>query len=487
MPDDLHLIDAVGQAALVRDGLATPAELTDAAIARIEATNPTLNAVISERFEAARAEAASDLPDGPFRGVPILLKDLGAAMAGEIQHAGSSLLKALDYRAPADSHLVRRLRAAGFVILGRTNTPEFGSTCTTEPVSYGATHNPWNVEHSSGGSSGGSAAAVAARMVPVAHASDGGGSIRIPSSECGLFGLKPSRGRISRGPQSGEGWGGASTDGCVSVTVRDSAAVLDVMAGWEPGDPYTAPPPASSFLSQVGRDPGRLRIGVRTHHIFPGMATHPECVGAAEAAAELLASLGHEVVHEASPAALDDQSFMGSMLTVLATAMRRQLDVLESVAGREVGPHDVEPANWASAQKGAAVTGPEYLAALEAIHAYGRRMAAWWAGADDRPGFDLLLTPTIAAPPPRLGELVATAENADQAQWRLAELIPFTAQFNGTGQPAMSLPLGISSGGLPIGCQLVAAYGREDLLFRVAAQVETAAPWADRLPPTAAT
>ncbi|MEI2651498.1 MAG: amidase [Microthrixaceae bacterium] len=287
-------------------------------------------------------------------------------MAGEPQHAGSGLLKSLEYRAEADSYLVQRLRRAGFVVLGRTNTPEFGSTCTTEPLAYGATHNPWNTDHSSGGSSGGSAAAVAARMVPVAHASDGGGSIRIPASECGLFGLKPSRGRISRGPQAGEGWGGASTDGCVSISVRDSAAFLDLVAGWEPGDPYTAPPPSGPYLDEVGRDPGRLRIGVRTDHVFGSMTTDPECVAAAHATADLLESLGHEVVRDANPAALGEAAFMGPFLTVLSVAMSRQVAVLEELAGRPLTPDDLEPANWASGRTGAKLSGADYLAAIEA-------------------------------------------------------------------------------------------------------------------------
>lgn len=485
---DQHLasLDAIAQADLVRTGAASPSELVAAAIQRIEATDPEINAVITERFDAAIEEAAGTLPDGPFRGVPLLLKDLGAAMAGEPLHAGCGLLKSLDVRPDVDSYLVQRLRRAGFVVLGRTNTPEFGSTCTTEPRAYGATHNPWNTDHSSGGSSGGSAAAVAARMVPIAHASDGGGSIRIPSSECGLFGLKPSRGRISRGPQAGEGWGGASTDGCVSVSVRDSAAFLDLVAGWEPGDPYTAPPASGPYLDEVGRDPGRLRIGVRTDHVFGSMTTDPECVAATHATAALLESLGHEVVQDAGPTALGEAAFMGPFLTVLSVAMSRQVAVLAQLAGRPLTPDDLEPANWASGRTGAALSGADYLGAIEEVHAYSRRMAAWWTGTDGNGGFDLLLTPTLAAPPPRLGHLLATDETVDLASLRVAELIPFTAQFNATGQPAMSLPLATSAAGLPIGTQLVAGYGREDLLFRLAGQIEAAAPWAQRLPSVSA-
>ena len=486
MTDDLAHLDAIAQAQLVRDGEATPSELVAAAISRIEALNPTLNAVITDRFDAAVEEARGELPDGPFRGVPILLKDLGAAMAGEPIHMGAKFLKDADYRSPVDSHIVTRLRRAGFVVLGRTNTPEFGSTCTTEPEAYGATRNPWNTEHSPGGSSGGSAAAVASRMVPVAHASDGGGSIRIPASECGLFGLKPSRGRISRGPLNGEGWGGASTDGCLSVTVRDTAAVLDLLAGYETGDPYTAPPPARPFIDEVGADPGRLRIGIATEHPF-GSATHPDCLAAVEATASLLSDLGHEVVAEARPDALADVSMLLDFMTVLNTAARQGLRAGAQMVGRPLVEGDVEFSNWESALAGDAVSGAEYLEALDSLHAYGRRLSSWWAPTESGgDGFDLLLTPTISGPPPLLGHLVPDPAAPHVATGRVVELIPFTAQFNVSGQPAMSVPLHWAHNGLPIGSQLVAGYGREALLVRVASQLEAARPWADRRPPMTA-
>lgn len=484
-------LDATALAALVRDGEASPTELVDAAISRIEALNPQINAVINERFERARAEAAGPLPDGPFRGVPILVKDLGAAMAGEPYHVGNQLLKEIDYRPAEDGYLIRRLKAAGFVILGRTNTPEFGSTCTTEPLAYGPSRNPWNTDHSTGGSSGGSAAAVAARTVPVAHASDGGGSIRIPASECGLFGLKPSRGRISRGPQAGEGWAGASTDGVVSLTVRDSAALLDILAGWEPGDPYTAPPPPQPWAGELSTAPGRLRIGLHTEHQIPGLSIAPEVAAAVQKSAEQLEALGHEVV-EAAPPALLEPEFLMHYGTIVSTAMTRQLQEIGRLAGREVTEADVEPANWVNAQNGSATSGVDYLAALEWMHAHGRRMASWWRGgfgadraiAENAEGFDLLLTPTIGTLPPPIGYLgQQPGEDPGASMVRLIEVIPFTAQFNTCGQPAMSLPMSWSESGLPIGSQLAAAYGREDLLFRVAAQVEAAHPWTDRRPP----
>ena len=490
MGHDFSNLDAIAHADLVRSGEASPSELVAAAIERIEALNPAINAVIIDRFEQATAEAAGDLPDGPFRGVPILVKDLGAAMAGEPNYSGSKFLKDADYRPDVDSYLVARLRRAGFVILGRTNTPEFGSTCTTEPETYGATRNPWNTDHSSGGSSGGSAAAVAARMVPAAHASDGGGSIRIPASECGLFGLKPSRGRISRGPLAGEGWGGASTDGCVSVTVRDTAAILDVMSGWEPGDPYTAPPPTRPFSAEVGVDPGRLRIGVQTAHPLPGLETHADCVAATAATAALLESLGHEVVFGDSPDALKDPGFLFPFLTVLSASVRRQLDAGEVLLGRPVREDEVELAHWSSALNGAAVSGSAYIAALDELHLFGRRMASWWSGVPldggaTRPGFDLLLTPSLGGPPPLIGALTPDPANPDAAMAAITQLIPFTPQFNVSGQPAMSMPLAFNDDGLPIGTQLVAAYGREDLLIRVASQLEAAAPWAHHRAPAA--
>src|SRR5881409_3063501 len=263
MSDELALLDATAQAELVRQRHVSPRELVDAAIARIERLNPKLNAVIIQRFEKARAEAAApDLPAGPFRGVPFLLKDLVCHSAGDPYHAGMRLLRELEWVERYDTYLAARFRAAGFVFLGRTNVPELGPAPTTEPVAYGPTRNPWDTSRSPGGSSGGSAAAVAAGLVPVAHANDGGGSIRIPSSECGLVGLKPSRGRTSLGPDVGEGWGGLSVEHVVARSVRDTAAVLDAVAGYLPGDPYTAPPPARPFRDEVGAAPGKLRVGL---------------------------------------------------------------------------------------------------------------------------------------------------------------------------------------------------------------------------------
>ena len=319
MTDDLASLDATGQADLVRRGQVSPLELVEAAIARIDKIDGELNSVIHRRFDEAVDDATGELPDGPFRGVPFLLKDLNAPSKGDPQHNGARVLKEAGYVAPADNWLVGRYRRAGFVITGRTNTPEFGLVPTTEPVAHGATHNPWNLEHTPGGSSGGSAAAVAAGLVPVAHASDGGGSIRIPASCCGLFGLKPTRGRSSLGPDTGESWAGLVQRHVVTRTVRDSAAVLDAIAGPAPGDPYYAPPPARPYVEELGADPGRLRIGLRTRAPeVMGTDTDPECVAAAEDAARLLESLGHHV-EEAAPVALDESELLELFLVVLTT------------------------------------------------------------------------------------------------------------------------------------------------------------------------
>lgn len=304
-------LDATAMAALVRKGEASPKELVEDAIARIGTTNPDINAVIHPRFDAARSEASGDIPDGPFRGVPFLVKDLGCAIEGEPHHLGCQGLKQANYTAPTDSYLYRRFRELGLITLGRTNTPEFGSTITTEPVAYGPSRNPWNLAHSTGGSSGGSAAAVAAGLVPLAHANDGGGSIRVPASECGLVGLKPTRGRVSQGPDVGEAWAGATIDGVVTRSVRDTASALDGISGPEPGDPYYAPPPARRFADEVGADAGRLRIGLAP--TVPDGTTHADCITAVENTGQLLEELGHHV-ELAQPAAFREPEFTDNFL-----------------------------------------------------------------------------------------------------------------------------------------------------------------------------
>jgi amidase len=471
-------LDGHGQAAALRAGDVSAAELAAASICRIEATNPVVNAVIHRRDERALAEARA-LPPQPFAGVPIVVKDLTLMMKGEPYHAGSRALKNADYRAPIDSYTYEKLRHAGFVVVGRTNTPEFGSTITTEPLSYGPSRNPWNPNHSTGGSSGGSAAAVAAGMVAIGHANDGGGSIRVPASECGLVGLKPTRGRVSKGPVVGESWMGATIDHVVTRTVRDSAALLDVLHGPMPGDPYAAPTPLRAFAAEVGADPGHLRIGWFAG-AQDGFEVQAECVAAVGRIAELLEQLGHRV-DAAHPTALVDPDFPRKFATVIAPSTANDLAWVADVIGRPLADDDAEADNVAMAAFGRQLDAPTYLRAVEWLHTYQRRMAQWWASPDDGgEGYDLLLTPTIAQPPPPIGWMMSGTV-AESGQ-RLRSLMQYTSQFNVTGQPAISLPLHWSADGLPIGVQLVASFGREDVLLRVAAQLEVAAPWSGKRP-----
>ena len=463
-------LDATAQAELVRSGQVSPKELVEAAIGRIEALNPSLDAVIRTRFDEARADAAGDLPDGPFRGVPILLKDLGAHVAGEVTAHGLHALEQTPWQ--ETSYVATQLRAAGFISLGRTNTPELGTTVTTEAAGYPPARNPWNPRHSTGGSSGGSAAAVASGMVAVAHASDGGGSIRIPASECGLVGLKPTRGRVSRGPGEGESWAGGSTDGAVTRSVRDAAALLDALSGVFPGDPYFAAPFARPLTAEVGADAGRLRVGF----VVRRDTDDAECVTAVERAAALLESLGHEV-SEGGPAAYSEAEFGKQFATLIAADTEAGLREYERVLGRPLREDEIEPRNQRYRAWGASLAAPDYLAARSWIARWTRRMAEWWTS------YDVLVTPTVAAPPPELGWF--TADPSAEGR-RIASFSPYTAAFNMTGQPAVSLPLHWSADGLPVGVHFVAAYGREDLLVRLASQLEQAAPWADRRPPIAA-
>jgi amidase len=474
---DPALVDASAQADLVRRGEVTPIELVDAAIARIEQLNPTLNAVIHPRFDQARAEARAYRRDGgPFAGVPYLLKDFMGYLAGEPMHLGTRVLRDADFRAPHDSFLAAKFRAAGFVCLGRTNTPEFGILPTTEPDAYGPSRNPWDPGRSTGGSSGGSAAAVASGMVALAHANDGGGSIRIPASACGLVGLKPSRGRISAGPDMGELVGGFAMEGVLSRTVRDTAAVLDLIAGSMPGDPYAAPPFTRPLAVEVGTPPGTLRVGLLTRAPGGMRPLHADCVAAAEDVARLLESLGHRV--EAShPEALDDPEALQQFSLIFSTQLAHTVELVSGLIGRALGPEDVDPLNWTMLEFGRSCSALQYLGASTWVDAFRRRMATWWAS-----GFDLLVSPTLPEPPPPLGHFTPSRDNPVDTGMRASLFGCFTIPFNMTGQPAVSLPLGWSGDGLPIGVQLAAPYGREDLLVRVAAQLEAARPWVDRRP-----
>ena len=475
--DDVLALDATGQAQLVHDGHVTATELVGAAIDAAHRRNPAINAIIHPRYEAALVEAAQVRPEhgGPFPGVPMVVKDLGCEIAGEPAHGGTRALQRIDFRAPHDSALYRRFRKAGFVAIGRTNTPEWGSTITTEPVAYGPTRNPWNLQHSTGGSSGGSAAAVAAGIVAIGHANDGGGSIRIPASECGLVGLKPTRGRVSLAPDVGEGWAGSTIDGAVTRSVRDAAAVLDAIAGYEPGDPYVAPPFSRPLRDEVGVTPGRLRIGVLSGAALGG-AVDPECIAAVDRTVRLLEAAGHHV-EASAPEAMADPGFAERYVAVLAACTAYDVRLLERTLGRAVTDDDLEADNLRYAAVGRKISATDHLQYLDEQHAWCRRMLSWWHPSDGRHGFDLLLTPVLAGPPPPIGWL-----SGPEAGRRVAGLLLFTAQFNVTGQPAISMPLHVTPDGLPVGVQLVAAYGREDVLVRVAAQLESLAPWAPFAP-----
>ncbi len=472
--------DATDQAAAVRAGEVTPEELVEAAIARIEDLNPQLNAVVLPLFERARQQVRGPLPEGPFRGVPFLLKDLICHTAGDPFHCGSQYLKRRNYRASHDTYLAQRFRAAGFVVLGKTNVPEFGPIPSTEPVAYGPTRNPWSLAHSPGGSSGGSAAAVASRMVTVAHGNDGGGSIRIPASATGLFGLKPSRGRVSLGPDWGDLWDGAVAEHVLTLSVRDSAAILDCIAGTMPGDPVTAPPPAQRFVDAMRRPPQSLRIGVLDHVPSGWTTVHAECKSAVQQAATLLESLGHHVEY-AYPRALEEGELQQHFGTIVMASLAAEVARWIEAVGEPPGEEDFEIHTKYLLAGGREISALRWIESHVWLQSFARRVASWWDS-----GFDLLLTPTMAEPPPLIGEVRATAEEPMRGFQRSIPLVAFTVPFNVTGQPAASLPLFWSSSGLPIGVQVVAAYGREDLIFSMAFQLEQASPWMGRKPPVRA-
>ncbi|MEO1059505.1 MAG: amidase, partial [Actinomycetota bacterium] len=424
-------------------------------------------------IDDALASGEDGADASPFLGVPFLLKDLYAHDAGTPLTQGNKALRDAQPVSTFDSTLVARFREAGLINLGRTSSPELGSLPVTEPVAYGPSRNPWNPDHTPGGSSGGAAAAVAAGMVPIANASDGGGSIRIPASCCGLVGLKTSQGRISLGPERDES--GLSVAFCVSRTVRDSARLLDAVHGPGVGDTVIAPPPTRPFADEVGADPGQLRIGLLDHHPL-GAPISPDVVDAARAGATMLEGLGHHV-EPGFPDVLTDAGFTERFMAMWAVNMATGIAGMGDMIGRELTADDVEPVNWAQAEFAKQVTGPQYARSLAAVVQYRRAMHQWWAD-----GWDLLLTPTLAEPPVRIGEHDAVDGDPLAPMRRAGQFVTFTPPFNASGQPAISLPLYWNDDGLPIGVQLVAAYGREDLLLSVAAQLEAAHPWADRHP-----
>lgn len=470
---ELGRLDATAQAALVAAGEASPVELVTAAIERVEALDGKVNAVIQRRFERALEEAASpELPDGPFRGVPLLLKDLGCPSAGDPDHRGNAFLKSIDNRADHDSTLTALLRRAGFVIIGRTNTPEFGLVSTTEPLAYGPTLNPWDPTRSTGGSSGGSAAAVAAEFVPVAQGTDAGGSLRLPSTHCGVFGFKSSRGRVSAGPDEGDAQSAHNVYGVITRSVRDSAAVLDAISGEQSGDPVVAPPPSRPFRDAAAADPGSLRIGVMLVDEVNGYPVDPRVNAVVRGTADLLAGLGHRV-EESYPEAMTDPDYLGHWMELLSPGVVVLLDHLAELAGRPLRRDEAEEIAWFWYERGKQVSAADYIRHELWRDDYRRRMASWWTG-----GFDLLLSPVVPNPPPPLGHFAG-----EEGLQRSIDILCFTPQFNTTGQPAMSVPAGFTDDGLPIGAQFVAAYGKEELLFALAGQLEAAQPWAGRRPP----
>lgn len=465
-PDEYVTHDAVGLADLVARGDVTPAEVLDAALAVVDARNPGINAVVTRDDTRARAAVAAGLPAGPLCGVPYAVKDLSCHVAGLPTTNGSRLFA--DAVAAVDSEVVVRLRNAGAVVVGKTNTPAFGTSPSTEPVLFGPTRNPWDPTRSAGGSSGGAAAAVAAGMVPAAHATDGGGSIRIPASACGLFGLKPTRHRVTLAPHAGEGWAGLSVGHAVTRTVRDSALLLDLTSAPHPGDPAQAPAPPRPYRDEVGAEPGRLRIGLVAEPVAPGIDVDPEVAAALVDAARLCESLGHDVVETTWPVLPALPAAVMSVISSAGTAAA--VDDRLAELGRPAHADELDGWLQTIVGQGRRAAAVDYVRAVSTMHAIGRAVGAWMTT------FDVICTPTSAVLPPPLGVLDPQRPIAEVIGL-LGALTGFLSIFNATGQPAMSVPLGCSAGGLPIGIQFAGRFGDESTLFRLAGQLERARPW----------
>ena len=463
--------DAIGLADLVRRKEVTPLELVEEAIERIESLNPSLNAVITPMFDQALAAAKKDLPQGPFAGVPFLIKDIGAMVKGVRMCLGTALLK--NFVPDHDNELVIRLKRAGLILVGKTNLPELGILPTTEPRLFGPTRNPWNPERTPGGSSGGSAAAVAAGMVPMAHANDGGGSIRIPASCCGLFGLKPTRARNPMGPDFGDLFTGLISEHALTRSVRDSAALLDATSGPDVGDPYWAPPPARPFLQEVGADPGKLRIAFTASNLS-GAKFHPDCIQAVRDAASLCAASGHQVEEVDPPHNRDliSQAFM----VLWSSGVAWTIEGMAMVTGQAATADHFEPLTWALYETGKNNSASAYLFHLTLLQRIAREIARFFIQ------YDLWLAPTVAEPPPTLGTFDSPLDNPLYGIVRADEFVPVTPIANFTGQPAMSIPLFWNAGGLPIGVHFMGRFGDEATLIRLAAQLEQARPWFNRRP-----
>jgi amidase/6-aminohexanoate-cyclic-dimer hydrolase len=463
--------DALGLAALIAKRQISPAELLAAVRQRVEKINPKINAICHQFFDKAEAQIKQGLPKGNFSGVPFLLKDLRADLQGTPMNSGSRLFK--NNVSTHDSTITERFKQAGFVIFGKTATPEFGLTTTTESVLTGKTRNPYNLERIAGGSSGGAAAVVASRILPAAHASDGGGSIRIPASCCGVFGLKPTRGRVPLGPDALEGWGGMSVQLAVSISVRDTAAILDATAGAELGSPYVAPTPQRAFLKEVGANPGKLKIALM---LQPPSKTpvHDECKKAAMEAAKLCESLGH-VVEEAAPI-LDAAAIREAQINAIAISIAKLLEDAAKTLGKPVTQQDVEPVTWAYYQSALKQNSLAYARAVSTFQQLGLTLAKF------HQKYDLILSPTTGKPPVELDVLSLSPKDFQTYSKEIGEFSPFTALFNMTGQPSMSVPLYWSPDGLPIGVMFSARFGDEATLIRLASQLEMAKPWAQKRP-----
>jgi Asp-tRNA(Asn)/Glu-tRNA(Gln) amidotransferase A subunit family amidase len=462
--------DAVGLAALIRRGEVSAAEVLEAAIARAEAVNPTINAIVLKHYDLARKALADGKPTGPLAGVPWLLKDLGIYLRGTVTTAGSAFFR--DAVAGFDSTLVERYRRGGLVIFGKTASPEFGQTATTESRLWGLTRNPWSLERSTGGSSGGAAAVVAAGIVPAAHASDGGGSIRIPASNCGLFGLKTSRGRNPRGPDAIEGWMGLSVQHAITRSVRDSATLLDIGQGPEPGSRVVPAVGAANYAAGHRQPPGKLRIALWETHIYGG-AVHPDCKEAVAKVAKLCESLGHSVEPAAPQLPVQEMSQAQGVMT--STALRVMVRDREKVLGRLATEADLETINWRSLREAEKKTAEDMYRARATFDRVGAILDEFLAH------YDAILSPTTAVPPPRLGEL-SLDQPFDEFVPAAIDASPFTSVFNMGGHPAVSVPLHWNKDGLPIGTQFAGRFGDELTLLRLAAQLEHAAPWAARRP-----
>ncbi len=484
--------DGMGIAELIRNGEVSTREVLEAAIETIERINPKINAVITKMYDEAERAISRGLPDGPFKGVPVMLKDILQMYAGVRYTMGSKLLS--EYVAPIDSEYVKRIKASGAVILGKTNVPEFGLMGTTEPEYFGATRNPWDTQRTPGGSSGGSAAAVAARMVPIATGNDGGGSIRIPASCCGLFGLKPSRGRTPNGPVNGEVWMGLVVEHVLTRSVRDSAAMLDATCGADIGAPFEIRDPEVTYTEAMKRKPEFLRVAFTAESPLGGKI-HPACSNAIYKAAELLSDMGFTV--EEDKPEIDFSELAESYIVAMFGEVKVLFMELEEMLGKPVKSSDVEITSWILGKIGEFAPMWKLNRAKRVWDRAARSMGAF------HQKYDVYMTPTMASPPAYLGDLLPSTlekgalsvvsslgigklisidEIIEKVAYRQLEKMPFTQLANQTGQPAMSVPMYWNKRGLPIGIQFIAPFGREDLLFGLAALLEEVKPWRDKKP-----